>query len=54
MYFETGSSIDSLPSSCKIITAVAVMGLVIEAMQNIVSGRIGRGFSRSAEPTASR
>jgi len=54
MYFDTGSSIDSWPSSRKIMTAVAVMGLVIEAIQNIVSGRIGRRLSTSANPTASR
>ena len=35
MYFSTESSTDSLPSSSSIRTAVAVMGLVIEAIQKI-------------------
>ena len=51
-YFPTGSSTDSFPSSCKIITAVAVIGFVIEAIQNSVLGAIGRFVSMSASPTA--
>ena len=39
MYFSTGSSIESLPSSTRIISAVAVIGLVIDMMRNIVSAR---------------
>ena len=53
-YLDTGSLTDSLPSSCRIITAVAVTGLVIEAMQKMLSVRIGRSFSTSARPTAAR
>ncbi len=40
--FSTGSSIASFPSSASIMTAIAVIGLVIEAMRKSVSGRIGR------------
>ena len=53
-YFSTGSSTESLPSSWSIRTAVAVMGLVIEAIQKIVSGRIGLFSAMSALPIASR
>jgi len=34
MYFSTGSSTDSFPSSTRIIRAVAVIGLVIDMMPN--------------------
>src|SRR5690349_6618759 len=40
-YFATGSETLSLPSSWSMSTAVPVMGLVIEAIQQIVSGDIG-------------
>ena len=52
--FSTGSSTESLPSSWSIRTAVAVIGLVIEAIQKIVSGRIGLPAAMSALPVASR
>ena len=38
-YFSTGSSTESLPSSCNIMMAVAVIGFVMEAIQNISSVR---------------
>ena len=41
MNFDTGSVSSSLPSSYSIITATLVTGLVIEAMRNSVSVRIG-------------
>ena len=41
-YFATGSVTLSLPSSCSIRTAAPVIGLVIDAIQNSVSGVIGR------------
>ncbi len=53
-YFDTGSDTFSLPSSWSIRTATPVTGLVIEAIQNSVSGVIGRFAARSAEPVASR
>ena len=40
-YFSTGSSICSLPSSTSIINAVAVSDLLIDAIQNRLSVRIG-------------
>ncbi len=54
MCFSTGSSTDSLPSSWSINTAVAVIGLVIDAIQKMVSGRMGRSLAMSAFPVASR
>ena len=54
MYFPTGSSTDSFPSSWSIRTAVAVTGLVIDAIQKIVSARIGLPAATSALPAASR
>jgi hypothetical protein len=48
----TGSSSATCPSSISIITAAAVMGLVIEAMRKIESVAIGRVPSTSAEPAA--
>ena len=53
-YFSTGSSTESLPSSWSIMTAVAVIGLVIEAIQKMASGRIGLSAAMSALPIASR
>ena len=53
-YFETGSSTESLPASCIIMTAVPVTGLVIEAIQKIESTFIGIVFPRSASPWAAR
>ena len=47
-YLATGSSTESLPSSWSISTAVAVTGLVIEAIQKMLSGRIGFFADRSA------
>ena len=52
--FWTGSSTDSFPSSWSMRTAVAVTGLVIEAIQKIVSGCIGLLAVISALPIASR
>ena len=43
----------SLPSSTHIISAMAVMGLVMEAIQNIASGRIGSFVFRSEVPMVS-
>ena len=40
-YFATGSATLSLPSSCSMSTATPVTGLVIDAIQNSVSGVIG-------------
>ena len=54
MNFSTRSSTESLPSSASIMTAVAVTGLVIDAIQKIVSGRIGFWSAISANPLASR
>jgi hypothetical protein len=53
-YFSTGSSTFNLPSSCNMSTAVAVIGLVMEAIQNKLSGCIGFSPATSARPTASR
>ena len=48
----TGSSSAIRPSPTSIITAAAVMGLVIEAMRKIESRPIGAVPSTSAEPAA--
>ena len=53
-YFATGSATVSLPSSCSMRIAAPVTGLVIEAIQNSVSGVIGRFAATSAKPVASR
>ena len=53
-YFSTGSSTFTLPSSTRIIRAVAVIGLDCEAIQNRASVVIGRLAAMSARPTASR
>ena len=53
-YFATGSATVSLPSSCSMRIATPVTGLVIEAIQNRVSGVIGRFAATSAKPVASR
>ena len=50
----TGSSSAIRLSSTSIITAAAMMGLVIEASRKIESLAIGESPSRPAEPTASR
>ena len=42
------------PSSWSIMTAVAVIGLVIDAIQKMASGRIGLPSPMSALPIASR
>ena len=47
-YFATGSATLSLPSSCSIRIAAPVIGFVIEAIQNSVSGVIGRFAATSA------
>ena len=49
-YFDTGSSSRNRPSSYSIMTATLVMGLVMEQMRNIASGRIGLAASRSIMP----
>ena len=53
-YFDAGSSTESLPSSCSIMIATAVIGLVIDAIQNTASVVIGSFRSTSARPWASR
>ena len=50
----TGSATVSLPSSCSMRIATPVTGLVIEAIQNSVSGDIGRFAATSAKPVVSR
>jgi hypothetical protein len=50
MNFETGSVSRSLPSSYSIITATLVTGLVIDAMRNKLSVRIGVRLSTSWNP----
>jgi len=40
------------PSSCRIITAVLVMGFVIEAILKMVSFRMGTSWARSIRPQA--
>ena len=52
-YFSTGSSRRTLPSSTSIISAVAVMGFEIEAIQTRLSGRIRFWPAMSAKPMAS-
>ena len=52
MNFETGSVRNNFPSSYSIITATLVIGLVIEAMRNIVLVRIGVLLSLSWKPVA--
>ena len=51
-YFATGSATLSLPSSCSIRIATPVTGLVIDAIQNSVSGVIGRLRRDIGEPGA--
>ena len=51
-HWPTGSSSAIRPSSTSIMTAAAVMGLVIEAMRKIESLAIGQVPPTSAEPTA--
>ena len=46
-HFATGSASASLPSSTSVIAAATVIGLVIEAMRNMVSRCIGRRASTS-------
>src|SRR6266705_6795261 len=52
MYFEIGSSRESLPSSISISTAVAVIGLDMDAIQKIESTRMKDLCSGSAQPCA--
>jgi len=47
-----GSSSASLPCSTSCIAAVAVIALVIEAIQNTLSRLIGSGLPRSRFPNA--
>src|SRR5512140_335214 len=54
IYFATGAATLSLPSSWSINSATAVTGLVLEAIQNIESGRIGSCVLRFATPVASQ
>jgi hypothetical protein len=49
MYFETGSSSDSLPASISIV-ATLVIGLVMECSAKIVSGVIGSLVVTSRTP----
>jgi high-affinity nickel permease len=49
-YFAIGSSRESLPSSISISTAVAVIGLDMEAIQKIESTRMKDLCSGSAQP----
>ena len=53
-YFATGSATLSLPSSCSMRTATPVTGLVIEAIQNSVSGVMARFAATSARPLVSK
>ena len=53
-YFSTGSSRFTLPSSTSIISAVAVIGLDCEAIQNSASAAIGLPAATSAYPPLSR
>ena len=53
-YLLTLSSRFSFPSSTKIMALVAVIGLVIEAIENNDDGRIFFSASRSDSPTALR
>src|SRR5438067_648221 len=50
MYFETGSSSRSLPSSTSRITATEVIGFVIEKMRNTASVVIGAPCAGSRVP----
>ena len=52
MYFSTGSSTDTLPSSTRIISAVAVIGLVIDMMPNRSSGAASLADFTSDKPRA--
>ena len=52
-YFSTGSSTESFPSSTSIMIAMAVIGLVIEAIRNRASIGIANFCSRFRLPTAS-
>src|SRR5213078_3574648 len=48
-YFATGSATLSLPSSCNMRIAVPVIGFVIEAIQNSVSGDVGEAGAFNVE-----
>lgn len=52
MNFDTGSVSSSFPSSYSIMSAMLVTGLVIDAMRNIVSVRIGVFAATSWNPEA--
>ena len=52
-YFDTGSSTPTFPSSTSIITAVEVIGLVIDAMRKMESFCIARSRATSCLPNAS-
>jgi hypothetical protein len=54
MYFETGSSSLSLPSSTSIIAATLVMGFDIEYRRKIASGVIGNWVTTSRTPKFSK
>src|SRR4029079_14933983 len=49
-YFETGSLTCILPSSTSIMAATDTIGLVMEYMRKIESGRIGSVATRSRKP----
>ena len=53
-YFATGSATFSFPSSWSIRIAAPVIGFVIEAIQNSVSGDTGFFVATSAKPVLSR
>ncbi len=52
MYFETGSSSASLPSSTSIIAATDVIGFDIEYSRKMLSAVIGRPLSHVAQAEA--
>ncbi len=52
MYFSIGSSRRNFPSSQSIMTAVAVIALVCEAMRKMSSSRCGALVPRSRDPYA--
>ena len=52
-YFDSGSSISSLPRSCSCSAASATIGLVIDAMLKIVSLVIATSAALSRKPNVS-
>jgi hypothetical protein len=53
-YLDTGSASSTRPSSTSSMTAVEVMGLVMEAIEKIASVLSGSRLAGSRRPTASR